>query len=255
MYQEERLISIMDHLRQQGRITINQICSIFNVSRDTARRDLVRLEEDNVIIRTRGGAILPSSHNTIKDYSHRLETGSEEKREIGKRAASLIRPGDTVILDASTTVEFCTEQIDNMDGTYITNSINQADILSSNSEANIHLLGGLLHKEHKFLYGTSVIDKLSHYHVNKAFIGVVGISEHGLTLAHEEDGMVKRKIVQQSKQVIALADHSKIGITDLFQYATLDEIDLLITDQTPEADFLDLLDTHHVELLVTQSDQ
>jgi len=251
MYQEERLIAILDYLKEHKRISIEQICSLLDVSRDTARRDLVRLEEEQSVIRTRGGAILPTEHLEIKDYSNRLQTVSNEKKLIGKMASTLVNQRDSIILDASTTVQACAEQLGNVPCTVITNSINQADILSINSKVNIHLLGGELHKEHRFLYGTSVVEKLSHYYVDKAFIGVVGISESGLTIAHEEDGQVKRKMISQAKQVIVLADHTKIGVTGFYRFAELKDIDLLITDQTPDSAFVKLLHEHHVELLVT----
>ncbi|EME73430.1 DeoR/GlpR family DNA-binding transcription regulator [Bacillus sonorensis] len=254
MYQEERLISIIDYVKEHKRISVEQICSLFQVSRDTARRDLVKLKERGAIIRTRGGAILPTIHDEIKDYSGRLEIVSEEKNMIGKAAASLIREGDHIIFDASTTVQACAEHLPDISCTIITNSINQAEVLSSRRGADIHLLGGKLQKEHRFLYGASVIEKLSGYHVDKAFIGVVGVSDKGLTIAHEEDGMVKRKMISQAKQVIALADHSKIGRTDFFRYAGLSDIDLLITDRLPVTEFQRLLDQHGVELLVAEQE-
>lgn len=254
MYQEERLVAILEFLKRNNRISVEQICSLFDVSRDTARRDLVRLEEEKSIVRTRGGAILPSVHNEVKNYSHRLKTVSEEKRIIGKKAASLIYPGDRVILDASTTVQSCAEQIENTDCTVITNSINLAEVLSSKQDVNIQLLGGKLQKEHRFLYGSSVVEKLSEYHVDKAFIGVVGISERGLTIAHEEDGTVKRKMIRQAKQVIVLADHTKLGITDFFRFADLKDIDLVITDKTPPKAFIDLLRKNNVELLTAEQE-
>ncbi len=255
MYQEERLLSILDFLKKNNRISVEQICSLLNVSRDTARRDLVRLEEEKSIIRTRGGAILPSVHQEIKDYSNRLKTVSDEKKTIGKIAASFIFPGDRVILDASTTVQSCAEQIENVDCTIITNSINSAEVLSNNSDVNIQLLGGTLHKKHRFLYGSSVLEKLSEYHVDKAFIGVVGISEHGLTSPHEEDGMVKRKMINQAQQVIVLADHTKLGNTDFFRFSNLSDIDLLITDETPPKAFRDLLNKNNVELLTADQNE
>ncbi|CDQ40573.1 MULTISPECIES: DeoR/GlpR family DNA-binding transcription regulator [Virgibacillus] len=249
MYQEERLVSIIEFLKQHNRISVDQICSLFHVSRDTARRDLVRLEEEKAILRTRGGAILPSYRDEIKSYSNRLNFVSEEKKRIGRTAAKLIFPSDRVILDASTTVQSCAEQLENLNCTIITNSINQAEVLSNKSKLNIHLLGGTLEKDHRYLYGSTVIDKLSEYLVDKVFIGVVGISEHGLTIAHEEDGVVKRKMMEQAKQVIVLADRTKLGITDFYRFADLQDIDILITDQIPPPSFRDLLIKYKVELL------
>nr|WP_285288999.1 DeoR/GlpR family DNA-binding transcription regulator [Pseudomonas sp. ISL-88] len=249
------MIAIMDYLKQHQRITAEQICSLLRISRDTARRDLVKLEEQQAIIRTRGGAILPAKHQEIQGYSGRLKTVSEEKNKIGKLAASLIHEGDRIILDTSTTVQACAEHLNVTDCLVITNSINQAEILSAKKGIDIHLLGGKLQKEHRFLYGASVVEKLGDYHADKVLIGVVGISEHGLTIPHEEDGMVKRKMIRQAKQVIVLSDHSKLGRTSFYQYASLSEIDLLITDRLPDQDFCDLLNRHGVELLVTDSEE
>ncbi|UJW56923.1 DeoR/GlpR transcriptional regulator [Bacillus sp. A116_S68] len=254
MYQEERLIAIISYLKQHKRISVEQICSLFDVSRDTARRDLVKLEEEKSIVRTRGGALLPS-HVELKPYLSRLETVSEEKKKIGKLAASLIYEGDRVILDTSTTVQACAEQLDNINCTVITNSINQADVLSNKSNINIQLLGGTLEKDHRFLYGSSVVNKLSEYYADKAFIGVIGISEEGLTIAHEEDGVVMRKMMQQAKQVIVLADHTKLGNTDFFKYAHLSDVDLLITDKIPPKPFRELLQQYDVELLTADEEQ
>lgn len=255
MYQEERLVAIMDHLKEHNRISVERICALFQVSRDTARRDLVKLEENDAIVRTRGGALLPAVHHEIKNYSSRLNTVSDEKDVIGKKAASLIYAGDNVILDASTTVQSCARQVADMKCTVITNSINLANVLSVNTHTNIQLLGGTLEKEHQYLYGSSVVDKLSEYHVDKVFIGVVGISAKGLTIAHEEDGVVKRKMIRQAKQVIVLADHTKLGVTDFYHYARLSDIDLLITDKLPPKTFRDLLKKNSVELLTAEDEE
>ena len=254
MYQEERLLSILDFLQKNKRISVEEICTMFHVSRDTARRDLVKLEVENSIIRTRGGAILPSIQEEIKNYTKRLETVSQEKKIIGKKAASLIYPNDNIILDTSTTVQACAEHIQNMDCTIITNSINLAEVLSNRSHINIQLLGGTLHKEHRFLYGSSVVEKLSDYYVDKLFVGVIGISETGLTIAHEEDGVVKRKMVKQAKQVIVLADHTKLGTNHFFKFASLDDVDLLITDKTPPKAFMEVLRKNNVELLIADGE-
>ncbi|WP_445490896.1 DeoR/GlpR family DNA-binding transcription regulator [Niallia sp. 03133] len=254
MSQEERLLLILQYLTDHNRITVEDICTYYDVSRDTARRDLVKLEEQQKIIRTRGGAILPSNHKRVHNYHHRLQYVSEEKKKIGKLAATLIQDNDHIILDTSTTVQAMGEYID-LECTVITNSIHVAEILSDKTNPNIHLLGGILHKEHRYLYGHSVLEKLDYFTVDKVFIGIVGISENGLTIVDEEDGAVKRKMMQRAKQVIVLADHSKIGITEFFQFAKLEEIDLVITDEEPNQAFIQLLTENNVELLVANSNK
>lgn len=251
MSQEERIESIFEYILIHKKITIDDICSFYKVSRDTARRDLVKMEEQKTIIRTRGGAILPSNHKKVHNYHNRLASVSTEKKEIGRLAASLIRENDHIILDASTTVQALGEYIGG-EVTVITNSINSADILSDKEGVKIHLLGGLMHKEHRYLYGDSVIQKLNNYFVDKVFIGIVGISEHGLTITDEEDGAVKKKMIKQAKQVIVLADSSKIGLTEFYQFADLSEVDIFITNKEPDDEFEQLLIKNNVELMLVQ---
>lgn len=252
MYQEERLIAVIQYLKEKRRISIEQMCEMFDISRDTARRDLVKLEDRKAIVRTRGGAILPTSHAAIQDYTNRLKTVSYEKERIGREAVSLMQPGDKLILDTSTTVQACANQMTPMELTVITNSIHQASILSNVGNISIHLLGGHLQKEHQFLYGASVIERLQSYHVDKAFIGVVGISDQGLTIGIEEDGMVKRTMMKQAKEVIVLADHTKFGITEFFSFAGLEDVDIIVTDKLPNDRFQKMLKDNDVELIVTE---
>lgn len=250
LYQEERMLNILTFLKMNKKISVEEICDKFNISRDTARRDLVKLEEQHAIIRTRGGAMLPTLKKEIKNYQDRLHFASKEKKTIGKLAATLVSNRDCVIMDSSTTVQACAEflQVDHC--TVVTNSINQAEILSTKPDIDIHLLGGQLNKEHLFLYGSSAVEKLSTYNVDKAFIGVAGISERGLTIADEEDGYVKRKMIEQADQVIILADASKFQINSFFTFATLSQIDVIITDQPLDESLMKILNDSGVEIRI-----
>ncbi|WIV20146.1 DeoR/GlpR family DNA-binding transcription regulator [Paenibacillus polygoni] len=254
MYQEERMQLIMDHLANAGRISIEEICQQFDVSRDTARRDLIKLEEQDLIVRTRGGALLPSPIQEFKNYKDRLVTVSEEKKKIGKLAAALVRKGDRIILDSSTTVQACAEFLHAENCTVITNSINSADLLSEKESVDIRLLGGILHKEHRYVYGASVIETLSHYYVEKAFIGVGGVTTDGLS-ANDEEGKVKRKMMEQAEMVIVLADHSKFGRNYFYRFADWSLVDVIITDQLPSTSMMDFFEQHQVEVLVPDSSE
>ncbi|WP_017812894.1 DeoR/GlpR family DNA-binding transcription regulator [Paenibacillus shenyangensis] len=250
MYQEERMLHILKYLDTHQRINIEEICSLFNVSRDTARRDLVRLEEQNSIIRTRGGALLSTAKLTIPSYNDRLNTVSSEKKQIGQLAATLIRDGERIILDSSTTVQACAEFVEATRCTVITNSINQADILSDKEDMIIHLLGGQLQTQHRYVYGSGAIETLSHYFAERAFIGIGSISAKGLTSLTVEEGRIKHKMMQQAEMVVILADHSKFGRELFYKFADLSEIDLIITDQAPNTEMTELLKQHEVELWI-----
>lgn len=250
MYQEERLIEILEHLEKNARISIDDICCLFDVSRDTARRDLVKLEETGSILRTRGGAILPLSSMKVKNYSARLMESSEDKKKIGAYAAQLITSGEKIILDTSTTVQFCAENISAEDCTIITNSITQADILSTKANLEVHLLGGKLHPEHKYVYGYTAIQMLENYFADIAFIGACGISTDGITLPDEGDGQVVRKMIAQAAKTVVLAEYGKFNKKGFFKCANLSEIDVIITNQMPDLSLKHILEENDVEIII-----
>ncbi|MBC2581289.1 DeoR/GlpR family DNA-binding transcription regulator [Clostridium sp. DJ247] len=252
MYQEERMQLILEHLNENKRISVEEICNLYNVSRDTARRDLVNLERQGSILRTHGGAILPKINEQIKSYSERLLYDIEEKHKIAKLGASLVKERDTVIFDTSTTVQACAELIENKQCTVITTSINVADIISKKTSINIIMPGGRLNSTHRFLYGAATIKMLSNYFADRAFIGVLGISENGITVADDEDAAVTKKMIEQSREVIILADHTKFNKTAVFKVCDLSEIDFIITDKQPEKSFMELLDKNNIGLIIAE---
>lgn len=256
MFQEERITAIIEHLNKHQRVDIKDICQQFEVSRDTARRDLLKMEELGLVIRTHGGAVLPKKTKKIFEYKERLVRESSVKREIGHYAASLVKNGDFIMMDASTTVQFAAENLASEGVTVVTNSIDIADVLSKKNAVRTILLGGELHSQHRFLFGQSTIDKLADYQVNKLFLGACGITSSGLSYPHEEDGVVKREMIKRANQVIVLADHTKFGDQMFYKIAGLESIDLLITNQKPTQEIMEMLVEHHVELLiVSEEDQ
>jgi DeoR/GlpR family transcriptional regulator of sugar metabolism len=243
---------ILDYLKKNKRISAEDICNFYKVSRDTARRDLVNLEKLGAIVRTHGGAISPPANEEIKSYSERLLYDVEEKHKIAKLGTSLIKEKDTIILDTSTTVQACAELLENKKCNIITNSINVADILSQKSNVKVFLLGGKLNNEHRFLYGTTTVNMLSGYFAHKAFLGALGVSEKGITTGSDEDADVMKKMVEQSEKVVILADHTKFNRTANFKVCNLSQIDFIITDKQPDETFMELLYKNNVSLLIAE---
>ncbi|CAM2871757.1 DeoR/GlpR family DNA-binding transcription regulator [Paenibacillus sediminis] len=254
MYQEERIQAILEYLKEHQRVSIQDICRLFEVSRDTARRDLLKMDELGVIIRTHGGAVLPTQTKEVKEYKDRLTKESGEKQEIGRFAATLVKNGDFIAMDASTTVQYAAENISAQDIVVVTNSIDNADTLSKKEKVTIHLLGGILDPKHRFLYGSATLSKLADYHVDKLFLGACGITSSGLSFPHEEDGAVKREMIRRAGQVIVLADHTKFEHQMFYKIADLEEVDLLITDKRPSDKMMNELSDHGVQLFIVSEE-
>ena len=190
MFQEERLVKILDYLNQHKTMSVGEICSFFRVA-GYRTQDIVRLVQEGVVTRTHGGVALPDLQKELTSYQERLIDEPTGKNVIGEHAAKLIRDHETVFLDVSTTVQFVAEHIQAKQITAVTHSIDNVGILSKREDLSIYVLGGYLHTQNRLLYGPSVIEKISEIRADKAFIGATAIQTDGLYYPYEEDVRVK----------------------------------------------------------------
>lgn len=246
---EVRLKKIKKMIKERQSATIDELAEQLNVSKDTIRRDLIKLEEQQVIRRTHGGAVLAEKAASIFDYDQRSSKMAQVKRQLGKLAETQIKSDTSIIFDSSTTIEGVIKYLDNKNITAITNSLIHAMLLAKVKETTISLLPGKLHKTQLFLHGADTIDKLKQYNVDYTLLGVFALSNEGIFIHTEEEGLVKRQMVQQAKTVIALADHTKMAKTGFFKVCDLSEIDILITDLTPNPSLKQALIENHVKCL------
>ncbi|ALS20851.1 MULTISPECIES: DeoR/GlpR family DNA-binding transcription regulator [Paenibacillus] len=254
MYQEERLIAILEHIRQHQRISVEDICELFQVSRDTARRDIVKLEEQGQILRTRGGAIWRGLNKDVSGYGDRLQEEPAVKRAIGRLAASLVQTGDYLFMDASTTVMNAAEELRTDGHVIVTNSIDIAGLLSQRPGITVHLLGGVVHPRHRFIFGARTLEMLRDYQADKLIIGTSGITPDGLTNPFEEEGYVMKEMMRRSDQVIVLADHTKFGLRQFYRVNGLESIDILITDREPEDGMKEALLRHDINIMIAKGE-
>ncbi|WP_248931144.1 DeoR/GlpR family DNA-binding transcription regulator [Paenibacillus hamazuiensis] len=252
MYQEERIIAILQYMKEHGRISVDTICERFGVSRDTARRDMVKLEEQGSILRTRGGAILPTLSKDIPTYDKRMTDETASKRAIGKLAASLIQDRDFLLMDASTTVWCAAEEMRTEKNVVVTNSIDIASALIAKPGMTVHMLGGQLNAEHRYIFGARTLEMLRDYQVDKLLLGTCAITLDGISTPFEEEGYVMREMMKRSDQVILLADHSKFGKRQFHRVAGFESIDILITDREPDEPLREELQKHQVNIMLTE---
>ncbi|MCM3217887.1 DeoR/GlpR family DNA-binding transcription regulator [Niallia taxi] len=249
MLQDERLEAIVQYLQANERIDIETICELNHVSKDTARRDLILLEEAKRVIRIRGGAKRTQLHNEVYNFDERAEMAFAAKNEIGKLAASLIREGDHLILDASTTVLALTKYLSSQNHNIVTNSMDVANELLGKENIRINLLGGTVSKNHRAIYGSRAIKDIQDYKVNKCFIGTCGISEAGLSTSIEEEGLLNREMVRSSDTVIVLVDSTKFNKTFFQKVCGLEDIDIVITEKEVPENMLEILEKHNIQVI------
>jgi DeoR family transcriptional regulator, fructose operon transcriptional repressor len=244
----ERRMEIVKIINMHKSATVAEIVEWIGASPATVRRDLSWLDEQGLIKRTHGGAtaIDYSSQallrGSVPSYEQRLNEYMEEKRSIGQCAAGQIHDGETIILDASTTNHYVLPfLVKKRDLTIITNSLYISNELMTIGEANPSLTvicsGGTLYRRSHSFIGMVAEQALSQFYVDKAFIGLRGISvHHGLTSPFPEEIPIKRQMIKCAKEIFILADHTKFNVTSASLIAPLNIVHTLITDLgvTPE---------------------
>ncbi|CAM2789750.1 DeoR/GlpR family DNA-binding transcription regulator [Vibrio mytili] len=247
MTQEERLIEIEAHIKTHGKITIDAICQRYDISYDSARRDLVKLSDHPGILRIRGGAILDDKKVTLS-FSQRSKT-NPIKQKLSAFGASLVKEHDIVFLDAGTTCAALAEQLD-VRCSVITNSLEGLNALSESPNVKKCVLGGTFDDFSHAILGDITTQQIKRYQANKAFIGVSALSESGITTDLESDANLKLAMANQSTQVICIAEESKFNTQLMFQSCLWSDIDFVVTNRRPPENIVKQMEHHGVELII-----
>ncbi|WP_415229036.1 DeoR/GlpR family DNA-binding transcription regulator [Psychromonas sp.] len=248
MTQEERLLAQHALLLKSKKLTTEQICQHFGISRDSARRDLIKLVGLADVQRIRGGAILVPVQQSVLPYLQR-EHMSAIKKAIGKAAAHLVNEHDFIIVDSGTSLTAMAAHL-TCPATVVTNSIDCLTILADQESINVQLLGGTLNHYHRSILGSKAVEQLSEYQVNKVFLGVCALSESGLSTSSEEEANIKKAMIQQAQQLILVCDSSKFEQQNFHHICGLDKVDIIITDKLPAQSLLTAIKKQGIELLV-----
>ncbi|MFB3902000.1 MAG: DeoR/GlpR family DNA-binding transcription regulator [Acidobacteriota bacterium] len=238
LFKEERRSRILAILESEHRVEVPDLAKRFNVSEDTVRRDLRELEGRGAIRKTHGGALRLTP--TVP-YENRLTQASEYKAAIGRAAAELVEEGDSVIIDSGTTALNVARSIKVNKCRIVTNSLEVANVIAEHPNYELILLGGKWDLLHQFI-GLATIEQLSHYGVDKLFLGMTALDRRrGITVPTEEEASVKRAMIEAAQQVIALVDHTKLGKVAFAKVASVSLIDVLVTDDRADcSSFSDL---------------
>ncbi|MGA2488626.1 MAG: DeoR/GlpR family DNA-binding transcription regulator [Anaerolineales bacterium] len=229
----ERRQSLLEILRLQPDLRVPELSIALKVSQGTVRNDLDALEAQGRLIRVHGGAVL---NEQIQFQSRNFTTHFQEnvaaKKAISRRAAELVKDGDSLLLDASTTIYYFAQALqDRRRLRVVTNGIDAAQLLAQEPTNSVILLGGVLIPEGSSVTGLLSEQIIKELHIQKAFVSCSGLSiARGLTEVHLDEAQLKRKAIESAREVNALVDSTKIGNEDLTSFAQLDQIDQLFTD-------------------------
>lgn len=247
----ERRQKIMEKIRLDRKVYVADLAKAFKVTEETIRRDLEKLEAQDLLRRSYGGAILTESTSEDLSYKRRSTINSESKLAIAEKAARLIHDGDTIMMDSSTTCQALLQRLkEQKDITIITNSIRlMNDFMGSGFK--MICTGGTMRESSCALTGSITSQTLEKYFVDFAFISCKGIDrEKGIMESNESESRIKSIMIRQARKAVLLIDHSKFDKTAFVKCDDFSQIDTIVTDQLPAKEWQDFFHDQHLELMV-----
>ncbi|WP_165311784.1 DeoR/GlpR family transcriptional regulator [Vibrio ziniensis] len=250
MKASKRHQEIIELVKTQGAVNTEELVERFKVSPQTIRRDLNELAELDKIKRNHGGAtIVTSSENS--SYQLRKTSNQELKQRIAQKLVEHIPDGATLFIDIGTTPEAVARALLNhhQNLRVVTNNINVASLLMTKPDFKIILAGGEVRARDGGLTGEATMDFISQFRLDFGILGISGIDFDGSLLDFDyHEVRVKKAIIENSRSVYLGVDHTKFGRNAMVKLGGIDEVDLIITDQTPPESICKLIKEHGIQI-------
>ncbi len=238
----ERQSRLKDLLARRGMSDLETLSTELGVSQSTVRRDIEMLEQGGLVQRTHGGVIWigdrgPNGHSATTAgggrpyaFDQRMNYRLDAKRQIARAARSLVRPGETILLDGGTTTYYLAQELLGQPLQLVTNSLPIADLFLNDEHVELILIGGLLYPRYGVLLGPMAENTLAGIHTKTVFFSVAGI--HGGSLYNQNLLLVQaeKRMMDQAQQVVLLADSGKFGQQALAKLCDLIDVDVVVTD-------------------------
>lgn len=229
----ERRSQIEQMILKNKSVLVPELAKLFDVTTETIRSDLAKLEKQGILVRTYGGATLVESAEADMEIHKRETVNFEGKQSIGRRAAEMIHDGETVFLDASTSSLHLARNIKDKNGiTVITNAEKIVAELADCENIRVICTGGRLHKKNMSYIGRIVEETIrTHYYANKVFFSCRGVTlGRGMMESIEAEAEIKKAMIACADKAIFLCDKNKLGRLGVRRIGGLEKIDCMITD-------------------------
>ena len=228
---QERSKQIVEYLKLHNLVTVDELVSITGSSPATVRRDLTKLDKEGIVYRVHGGVTLNRFVPNQPTTSEKQGQHHREKLIIAAAAASLIKPGDSVVLDAGTTTIEIAKNISNLPLRVITPDLRIGLMLADFQQMEVSVTGGSIDWSSQSCVGNVTVDYLNRVHPTYTFISCNAFKlDTGITAPTSDKAAVKRTLTKQSSKKVLVADSSKYGLTQLFEVGPISCVDMIITD-------------------------
>lgn len=247
----ERRNAILSKLYLDGKVIVSELSAEFDVTEETIRRDLEKMDKDGLVKKTYGGAVPVQKFSTDLPQSVRKRANVEAKQKIAENLSAVINDGDCIMIDSSSTALFFLGYIKHLKNiTLITNSVEALIELSDKDDWHIYSTGGKLKKGSLSLVGPSAERLIRGYHVDYAICSSKGIDiENGITDSNEKDSEIKRAIFASAEHKILAVDSTKFDKISLIKVCNVSDINTVATDVAPSEKWIKYLKSINVNLI------
>ncbi|MBE8720641.1 DeoR/GlpR family DNA-binding transcription regulator [Sphingobacterium pedocola] len=251
----ERHQYIIRKIKQDGHVSVLDLCDNLKVSSVTIRKDLQFLEDSGLVYRTHGGATSQNPYQTDRTVFEKEKIHESEKIRIAKAASNLVINNDSIIIGSGTTTQFFARQLAPQGNlTVVTSALNVTLELIKHENVEIIQLGGAVRKTSTSVTGQYAHTTLDNFFCSKLFLGVDGIDlDFGISTTNAQEAILNMKMIDVAQQVIVLADASKFGRKSFGKIVDFSKIDMIISDDIPPK-FKELFDSLGIETIICKSD-
>lgn len=252
MFTEERQSAIEKCLQENGKVKVKELSELFQVTEDCIRKDLKILENAGKLKRTYGGAILSRDYPLERDVIDRRNYHTDKKKIIAQKAFELIKDGETIFLDISTTnIELAKILAESRKRvTVVSNMIDILQALAVNPSITVIGTGGIMYRTVNGFMGSAAIEVIKQYSFDRAFMGSCGIdmTDYTITTLGVEDGLTKKAALNSSRHKYVVMEKSKFYFNESYKFTQLDVIEGIITDELPETAIIKTLEGFGVKI-------
>jgi DeoR family myo-inositol catabolism operon transcriptional repressor len=252
----DRLSRIENYIMQQEHVSLENLAEKFQLSVNTARRDVIELEKRGCILRIRGGAMAKGPIRSPEEIDTRHQKNADAKRVIGSLAAKLVQPGQTIFIDAGSTTRNIVPHLNKTpDITIITSSVNVLVEATRLPGITLIVLGGEYSATSDSFHSYTSISDMENFNFDLAFLGTTGLSiDGGLTTATFMEAAIKSTAMRRAKETVVVADQSKFGIRSTSKFANLSEASTIVSDHAPSKEITAYCQNGGIQLITAEAD-